>query len=45
MSEEETKPDIDTINLKVATQDGNEIFFKVCLEGPGLRSARCTQTS
>jgi len=28
MSEEEAKPDVDTINLKVATQDGNEIFFK-----------------
>jgi len=26
---DETKPDVETINLKVATQDGNEIFFKV----------------
>ena len=25
----DTKPDVETINLKVATQDGNEIFFKV----------------
>jgi len=35
MSEEEAKPDVDTINLKVATQDGNEIFFKVCIASSG----------
>ena len=32
--EEEKKQDLDAINLKVVTQDGNEIFFKVITAPP-----------
>lgn len=30
---DETKPEVDAINLKVASQDGNDIYFKVRLIG------------
>ena len=32
--EEEKKPETDQINLKVHTQDGNEIFFKCKMTTP-----------
>ena len=34
MSEEEKKPDANQLNLKVVTQDGNEIFFKCKMTTP-----------
>ena len=44
---DEEKPQVDHLNLKVVTQDGNEIFFKCAAVPPppaalpDLRAARC----
>ena len=34
MADEEKKPDAEAINLKVVTQDGNEIYFKCKMTTP-----------
>jgi hypothetical protein len=43
--EEEKKPETEAINLKVVTQDGNEIFFKCKMTTPlnKLMNAFCTR--
>ena len=44
---DEEKPQVDHLNLKVVTQDGNEIFFKCAAVPPppaalpDLRATRC----